>query len=47
MWDMTLNTLITTGTGHISDVNAVAILKNGDVVSVSDDRTVKLWQKTI
>ena len=44
---MTLNTLVATGVGHTGDVNAVAILQNGDIVSVSDDRTVKIWQKSL
>jgi WD40 repeat protein len=42
-WDVESGTVKRTLTGHKSDVNKLALLKNGDLVSGSSDRTIIIW----
>ena len=46
MWSATSYTLVSTLSGHTSNVNALQIMTNGLIVSGSSDYTVKVWNQT-
>ena len=40
------NMIVSTLNGHVNSVNGLGILKNGDLVSSSDDQTIRIWNTT-
>jgi WD40 repeat protein len=47
VWDTSTGRCLITLTGHTGDVEALAILPNGQVVSASQDNTLKVWDAAI
>lgn len=45
IWDLNTGTILSKLIGHESFVYDIALLSNGDIVSVGEDRTVRIWKK--
>lgn len=43
VWDASSGSIITQLTGHSQRINAIAVLLDGSVISVSDDRSIRHW----
>lgn len=43
VWDATSGTVITVLHGHTQRINAITVLADGHVISVSDDKTTRKW----
>ena len=43
IWDTETGALTETLTGHNGDVYALALLKNGNLASGSEDNSIKIW----
>ena len=44
IWDQSTFELIENITGHTDAVESVNMLNNGNIISVSGDKTIKIWK---